>query len=98
MNPTNNTRPEPMSVTAQRLVGYKPAMREFASKMAETGASQGQLVFNVYPDGSVAFHPQGALNGDFFLVCAQMCIQLAREHSKREARSFAMAPASPLKV
>ena len=87
---------EPLATAAQKLVGFKPAMSQLMKAMGDTG-SQGQLVFNIYADGSINWTPQGALSADFFLACAQACIQLAREHGRRAQPRFDMAPANPLR-
>lgn len=79
---------EPMAVTAQNLVGYKPALAQLHQALGTAGCSDAQIVFCFYPDGSMNWNPPRGFSLQRFHAAARACLALADDMlAKAEAKA-----------
>jgi hypothetical protein len=64
---------------AQNLIGYKAALGEFSKKLREYGGSSGQILFVLYPDGSMAPGLNGSVNPHQILAAIKFLTQIVDE-------------------
>ena len=64
---------------AQNLIGYKAALGEFSKKLREHGGSNGQILFALYPDGSMAPGLNGLVNPHQILAAIKFLTQVCDE-------------------
>ena len=89
---------ENMATLAPRMIGFKGAMREFESKLREYGGSNGQILFCVYGDGSIAPYLNGRLSLHHTLAAIRVLSQIAAEQAAEveQIQARARGPAMPI--
>jgi hypothetical protein len=63
------------------MIGFKAAMREFEKKLAEHGGCNAQILFCVYPDGSLSPYLNGRLSLHHTLAAIRVLSQIAAEQA-----------------
>ena len=87
-----------MAARAPQMIGFKAAMREFEKKLSEHGSASGQILFVMYPDGSLSPYLNGRLNVHQVLAAQAALVQVAADMATElEQRAQAVrGPAMPL--
>lgn len=79
------TRPPPrnQAEAANRLIGFGGALSTFGKEMRKFGNSSAQILFVVYPDGSMGPYLNGALTPSMLIQAARFLMQAADEQVAR---------------
>lgn len=79
------TRPPPrnQAEAANRLIGFGGALSAFGKEMRKFGSSSAQILFVIYPDGSMGPYLNGALTPSMLIQAARFLMQAADEQVLR---------------